>query len=302
MARSLLEITDLAGDELQQLLTLAQNIAEKNTPKLAKDIAVATVFFENSTRTRVSFELAAKRLGLTFCNVDINVSSQAKGETVLDTCLTLKAMGFAAVIMRHKQERLINQIAQQVPDLTFINAGDGMHAHPSQALLDALTINQQKKVDWPALKITIVGDIKHSRVTPSLTAALTKLGVQQIIYCAPNYFLPEQLPPNVAAIEDLAAALADSDVIYTLRVQQERFDALSEINLQDYIDNYQITKQRLLIAKPTCRLMHPGPINRNVELADAVADSSQSDILKQVENGLYMRMAMLTFLLNGDVG
>ena len=292
---SLLDIASLPKAVFYDLLQSADKISKGFLPKLNSNKTVANLFYENSTRTLVSFELAAKRLGLECTNVDIEGSSEAKGEQFIDTLKTLAAMSIDAFVIRHQREGLILEAQKALPNCHFINAGDGMRAHPSQALLDALTIRQQF-ANTSKLSVAIVGDIRHSRVAQSLMLGLQYLGIKDIRLCAPSYFQP--LTPFVGVTIEplLPQALEGADVIYSLRVQKERFSKATDWSLDDYIHDYCLTHQRLNNVAKKPMIMHPGPMNRGIEITSDVADSNNSFILKQVKNGVFMRMAILDWV------
>jgi len=292
MMRSFLDIASVSRDHLLELLDLTHQF--KQGKSLSLDGQVASLFYENSTRTRVSFELAASKLGLTHILIDIAHSSENKGETVKDTLQTLHAMGIATFVMRHKSEGLIHELNESIPSIQLVNAGDGKHAHPTQTLLDLYTMTQHVP-DLSKAKVVVVGDIVHSRVANSLIAGLNKLNVGELVFCAPEQFLPKKV--NLATVEsDLKTALKDTDVVMGLRVQKERFSEAFEASLDDYIKDYQLSSESLKFAKPNAIVMHPGPMNRELEITSELADSQQSVIWQQVENGVYARMAVLASL------
>jgi len=298
----LISITDLNQNEIIKILDQAQRyIAEKAhlTKKLniLHDKTVALLFCEPSTRTRCSFELAAKRLGATTLNLDFATSSALKGETLLDTVHTLEAMGVDIFIIRHQDEGIIKGVAENFKrDSVVINAGEGTKSHPTQALLDMLTIRQHKK-DFSKLSVAIVGDMRHSRVAHSDIAALQILGVKDIRLIGPKNFQPESLThderESCRSFTDIEEGLQGVDVVMTLRIQKER---MLESQLPDknaYFQQYGLTPARLKLAKKDAIVMHPAPLNRGVEIDSAVADGPQSVILQQVENGVAIRMALL---------
>ncbi|PJK06199.1 aspartate carbamoyltransferase catalytic subunit [Lysobacteraceae bacterium NML71-0210] len=257
--------------------------------------AVCTLFFEPSTRTRLSFQRAAQRLGADILNFEAATSSATKGETALDTLKNIEAMGVSAFIIRAREDGLVAELAQSAaPGTALINAGDGRSQHPTQALLDMLTIREAKGRDFSALKVAIVGDILHSRVARSDLAALRTLGVQDIRVCGPANLLPaDDTLAGCHVSHDLDEALSDADVVMTLRLQRERMeDGLIE-SLDGYHRDYGITAARMAGAARDAIVMHPGPLNRGVEISDEVADGPQSRILRQVENGVLVRMAVL---------
>ena len=287
--KHLLQISDLNRIEIERLLTRAQDFeAEKKS--LNTELVGALLFYENSTRTRVSFELAAHMLQLKTIHLDINTSSTNKGESMFDTVQTLGAMGCLVFVIRLEESGSVKKMADLLGNqYHFINAGDGTHAHPTQGLLDMLTIFQYKH-HFDTLKVGILGDSIHSRVAKSDIAALQILGCQDIRLIGPNDWLLSPMP-HVSCHQD-EKALEDLDVIITLRVQKERMKVLDDAFLKNYIQHYQLTPQRLKRAKPDAIVMHPGPMNRGIEITSEVADGPQSAILKQVRNGVLVRMAV----------
>ena len=260
---------------------------------------VMNLFFEDSTRTRTSFELAARRLGAAVVNFDIARSSTNKGETLEDTLATLEAMEADAFIVRHKDNGTPARCAAHARRAAIINAGDGNHAHPTQGVLDLLTIRDHKK-DIEGLNVTICGDVRHSRVARSDIDGLAALGAGEIRICGPAPLLPERADfPGCRIVEDFDTALADCDVVIMLRLQKERMQSALGLTEADYFAAYGLTSERLAKARKDALVMHPGPMNRGIEIADAVADGSQSVILEQVANGIFVRMAVLAELL-GD--
>ena len=264
--------------------------------QLLRGKRVALLFYESSTRTRTSFEFAAKTLGATTTLVTPVSSSIEKGESLIDTGWTVANLGADAIVMRHANSGAPYLLARYVR-VPIINAGDGMHQHPSQALLDALTITNHKK-RLKGLRVVIVGDVYHSRVARSNAELLSRFGAD-IIFCGPPDFVPEiaaTIAPECHRLSDLNAALQGADVVMALRVQKERL-AGKHLSVDDYIANYQITPQRMKLAKPDAILMHPGPVIRGMELTSEVADGPQSCIHEQVRNGVKTRMAILAMLL-----
>ncbi len=265
-------------------------------PRLLEGKTVANLFFEPSTRTRSTFELAAKKLGAWVINLDIEQSSTQKGESIKDTYLTMLAMQCDAIVVRHPTEGTAEYLASLDDTRVVLNAGDGAHAHPTQALLDLLTIRRHKG-DVSQLTVAIVGDILHSRVARSQVAGLEAMGVKALHLVAPAELMPEQpLSKHARCFTDLEAGITGADVIITLRVQHERMDRLN-IDPAEYFKQFGITLDRLRHANKDAIVMHPGPINREVEIASEVADSAQSLILKQVTYGLAVRMAVLAMLI-----
>ncbi len=260
---------------------------------------VCTLFFEPSTRTRSSFQLAAKRLGADSLNFNVQASSTTKGETALDTMKTLEAMGVDCFIVRHADNGAVAALAAGArPGTAFINAGDGRSAHPTQGLLDMLTLRQRLGPDFSRMKVLIVGDIRHSRVARSDLHALRTLGAGEIRLCAPTPLLPEAaLRAGCTVVDDLDQALSGVDAVMMLRLQRERMEQGLVPSLEQYFAEYGLTAARLRLAKPDAIVLHPGPMNRGVEIADDVADGPQSVILDQVSNGVAVRMAVLEAVL-----
>lgn len=259
---------------------------------------VCNAFFEPSTRTRCSFELAAKRLGIEVINFDASTSSTLKGESLLDTFKALTAMKIDAFIVRHQKEGIPAFLSENLPpSVSIINAGDGHHAHPTQALLDLMTIYQH----FPKLEnlsIAIVGDISHSRVARSQLALFRKLGIKDIRLIAPSALITAEFrKKDFSYFDNLNEGLKDIDVIIALRIQKERMHSADIPNFSEYYLNYGIKPENLLYAKKGAIVMHPGPINREIDIASQVADGSQSVILKQITNGVAIRMAVLKLTL-----
>jgi aspartate carbamoyltransferase catalytic subunit len=259
--------------------------------------AVFNIFFENSTRTRTTFEIAAKRLSADVVNLNIGASSTSKGETLLDTVDNLCAMHANMFIVRHSQSGAAHLIARHVsPKIHVINAGDGRHAHPTQALLDMFTIRHYKK-EFHNLRVAIVGDILHSRVARSQIHALTTLGVPEVRVIAPKTLLPAQVEKlGVRVYHDMEQGLKDVDVVMMLRLQNERMTGALLPSAQEYFKYYGLTQDKLALAKPDAIVMHPGPMNRGVEIDSSVADGAHSVILPQVTFGIAVRMAVMTLL------
>lgn len=265
---------------------------------LLRGRTVANLFFENSTRTRSTFELAAKRLSADVLNIDIQRSATAKGESLLDTLNNLQAMLCDMFVVRHAESGAAHFIAQHVePHVCVINAGDGRHAHPTQAMLDMFTIRRFKG-DFTQLSVAIVGDIVHSRVARSQIHALKTLGVPDIRAVGPTTLLPDELRElGVTIYRDMATGLADVDVAIMLRLQNERMSGALLPSTGEYFRHYGLDNRRLKYAKPDAIVMHPGPTNRGVEIDGAVADGPQSVILKQVTYGIAVRMAVMSIAM-----
>ena len=295
-ARSLLGIDQLAVPEIEAILKLAHRMDPKRAPQLLRGKRVVLLFYEPSTRTRTSFEFAAKALGATTTLITATSSSIEKGESLIDTGWTVTSLGADAIVMRHPNSGAPYLLSRFIP-VPIVNAGDGLHQHPSQALLDALTITNHKK-RLKGLRVVIVGDIFHSRVARSNAYLLSKCGAE-VIFCGPPDLAPDvaaTLAPGVVVCHDLDAALLGADVVMSLRIQKERL-AGKQIGLEDYIAQFQVTPERMKLAKPDAIVMHPGPIVRGLELANEVADGPQSCVHEQVANGVKTRMAILATVL-----
>lgn len=263
---------------------------------------VMNLFFENSTRTRTTFEVAQKRLGANVLNLDIAKSSTSKGESLADTLWNLQAMSADMFVVRHSSSGAMHFMASKVtPNVAIINAGDGQHAHPSQAMLDMLTIYRETKKSFDELCVAIIGDIKHSRVARSDICALQTLGVKDIRVVAPKTLLPKGIERyGVSVFNDMDRGVAGADVLIGLRIQNERIGSPLLPSTAEYFKKYGITKERLKLASPNAIVMHPGPMNRGVEIASDVADGEQSVILKQVNNGIAVRMAVMAMAMDGQ--
>jgi aspartate carbamoyltransferase catalytic subunit len=289
---SLLSIEHIGADEILKIIKLARRMNPAKPQPLLRGKKVLLLFYETSTRTRCSFEIAAKLLGAHTVLIQPTGSSIEKGESLLDTGYTLRALGADVIVIRHPNAGAPCVLAQHL-DVPIINAGDGLHEHPSQALLDANTILRNKK-SFKGLQIAIIGDIFHSRVARSACHLLSKFGIR-IILCGPAELVPDiatTLAPGVRVVRHIEDALRGTDVVMLLRVQTERLAGL-KIDLPDYVARYQMTAARLKMAKKDCIVMHPGPIIRGLELTSEVADGPQSRILEEVRNGVPTRMALL---------
>jgi aspartate carbamoyltransferase catalytic subunit len=302
--KHLLTIDGLSRDLLLEILERSEGFlgvarqAVKKVP-LCRGKIIANVFFETSTRTRTTFELAAKRLSADVLNLNIATSATAKGETLLDTLRNLEAMHVDMFVVRHAESGAAHFIAAHAaPHVSVINAGDGRHAHPTQGMLDMFTI-QRHKQGFEGLVVAIVGDILHSRVARSQIGALRTLGVGEVRIIAPRTLIPMQAAEalGVRFFHSLADGLRDVDVIILLRLQRERMDGGFLPSEHEYFKLFGLTEQRLALAKPDAIVMHPGPINRGVEMDSAVADGAQSVILEQVSNGLAVRMAVMSMCI-----
>jgi aspartate carbamoyltransferase catalytic subunit len=289
---SLLGIEGMEAGEITGLLKLARRMNPLKPRPLLRGKRVLLLFYEASTRTRSSFEIAAKSLGAMTTLILSSGSSIEKGESLLDTAYTLRAVGADVIVVRHPNAGAPLLMASHL-DIPVVNAGDGMHEHPSQALLDTYTILRHKKT-LRGLRVTIVGDIYHSRVARSAVHLLSKFGAQ-ITLCGPAELLPElasTLAPDLGVSRNLEEAVPGADVVMVLRLQKERL-AGTRISLEDYVARYQMTMPRLRLAKRDALLMHPGPIIRGLELTWEVADCPQSVIVEEVSNGVPVRMAIL---------
>ena len=290
--KHLVDIDDLSVNEVEALIEKATHFKNTNSWPNLSHLSCSLLFYENSTRTRVSFELAAKKLAMTVVRLDLMTSSASKGESELDTVRNLQSMGINYFVLRHQQENLHRYLIDNIDgDFHLINAGSGKSAHPTQGLLDAMTIFEHKKA-FSGLKVAFLGDIKHSRVTNSLYQILVKLGVENFCFIAPKSWQPANIPLG-ETITDVNQGLIDADVIVCLRIQKERLEEDDKIDVADYQNDYCLTAAKLKLAKPNAIVMHPGPINRGVEIESQVADCTQSVILEQAKNGLFMRMALL---------
>lgn len=305
--RHLLSIEGLPKKILNQILDTAESfvgVAEREVKKvpLLRGKTVCNLFFENSTRTRTTFEIAAKRLSADVISLNVNTSSQSKGETILDTVDNLIAMHADMFVVRHSQSGAAHFIAKHVPNhIHVINAGDGRHSHPTQGLLDVFTVRKYKP-DLHNLRVAIVGDILHSRVARSEIHALTTLGVPEVRVIAPKTLLPAEVEKlGVHVFHDMKEGLKDVDVIMMLRLQNERMNGAMLPSAQEYFKTYGLTQEKLSLAKPDAIVLHPGPMNRGVEIDSSVADGSQSVILPQVTYGIAVRMAVMAMLSGGQV-
>ncbi|HEY1397320.1 MULTISPECIES: aspartate carbamoyltransferase catalytic subunit [unclassified Roseateles] len=289
------QILDTAGT------FLSVNDREVKKVPLLRGKSVFNLFFENSTRTRTTFEIAAKRLSADVINLDIARSSTAKGETLLDTVANLSAMHADMFVVRHSESGAPYLIAQHcAPHVHVVNAGDGRHAHPTQGLLDMYTIRHYKK-DFTNLTVAIVGDIVHSRVARSDIHALTTLGVPEIRAVGPKTLVPGDLKDmGVRVCHDMAEGVRDADVIIMLRLQNERMSGAMLPSAGEYFKSFGLTPEKLALAKPDAIVMHPGPINRGVEISSTVADGQHSVILPQVTFGIAVRMAVMSILAGNE--
>lgn len=303
--KHIIALRDLSKDDIELLLDTAESMREINNREIKKvptlrGKTIINLFYEASTRTRTSFEIAGKRLSADTVNIASSSSSATKGETLADTALNLLAMKPDIIVMRHAVSGSHYFLAEKV-NCSIINAGDGAHEHPSQGLLDMLTMKDRfGRLD--GLKVAIVGDITHSRVARSNIQGLTKMG-SSVFLAGP----PTMIPPgverlgNVTVCATMKEAIQDADVVMMLRIQQERQGKTLMPNAREYARYFGLNPQNLQYAKPDAMVMHPGPINRGVEMSSYVVDGSQSHILKQVENGVAVRMAMLYHVCGGEM-
>jgi aspartate carbamoyltransferase catalytic subunit len=298
----LLTIDGLPKDVLVRILDTARSfvsVTEREVKKvpLLRGKSVFNLFFEPSTRTRTTFEIAAKRLSADVINLNVATSSQTKGETLLDTVANLAAMHADMFVVRHASSGAPHLIARHMgPDIRVINAGDGRHAHPTQGLLDVYTIRHYKE-DFTRLKVAVVGDVLHSRVARSEIHALTTLGVPEVRVVGPRTLIPRDIEKlGVRVCHDMAEGLRGVDVVMMLRLQNERMNGALLPSAGEYFRTYGLTPERLALAKPDAIVMHPGPMNRGVEIDSSVADGPQSVILNQVTFGIAIRMAVMAIL------
>lgn len=294
--RSLLGTDHLTPAEINSYLKLARRMDPRKPRQLLRGKRVVLLFYESSTRTRTSFEFAAKALGATTTLITATSSSIEKGESLIDTGWTITALGADVIVMRHPNSGAPYLLSRYCP-VPVINAGDGLHQHPSQGLLDALTIANHKK-SFAGLRVVIVGDVFHSRVARSNALLLSQMGAE-VIFCGPPDLVPDisaTIASGVIACHNLDAAMYGADVVISLRIQKERL-AGRQLSLEEYVDRYQIDSRRMRLAKADAILLHPGPIIRGMELTSEVADGPQSCIHEQVANGVKMRMAILATAL-----
>jgi aspartate carbamoyltransferase catalytic subunit len=301
--RHLTTLEHLPRETIERLLDRAETMRDgcaHGTRKLEllSGRTILNLFFEPSTRTRTSFELAARRLGADVINFDIGFSSTSKGEALFDTLHTLEAMHLDAIVVRHKVSGTPEELVRHaMSGVSVINAGDGNRAHPTQGLLDVLTIRQHRP-NFSQLIVVICGDVKHSRVARSDVHALKAMGVKEIRLCSPQALMPDQAEfPGCVLTDDFDAAIEGADVVITLRLQKERMAATDLPDEAAYFDRFGLDNRRLARAAKGALVMHPGPLNRGIEIAPEVADGPQSRILEQVGNGVFVRMAVLAEVL-----
>jgi aspartate carbamoyltransferase catalytic subunit len=303
--KDLLGIRNLSADEIIGILDTAETFSEINSREIKKvptlrGKTVINLFFENSTRTRTSFELAAKRLSADAVNISVSTSSVTKGETLIDTALNLDAMSPDCIVVRHGSAGVPHQLAKH-SKAAIINAGDGANEHPTQALLDAMTI-RERKGEIAGLNVAIIGDILHSRVARSNIHLLTKLGAK-IRVAGPKPLVPTDfqhlVEKDLVVVDHIEDAIEGADVVMILRIQSERQDSAFFPTLREYAIHYGLTEKRLDLAKPDAIVLHPGPMNRGIEISSEVADGSRSLILDQVKYGVAVRMAVLYLATGG---
>ena len=299
----LLNISNMSREQIFEILDLAETYVDDKQKRYSdlEGRTIASLFFEPSTRTKTTFELASKRLSADFINIDISNSSTLKGESIVDMIKTLEAMSCDMFIVRHSISGTPHYIAKEVgAKISVINAGDGIHAHPTQAMLDMYTIRKYKK-GFDNLKVAIVGDILHSRVAKSLITSLTILSVENINIIGPKILMPENLKDlNVEYFENLEDGISECDVVIMLRLQKERMhEAL--ISTDDYYKKYGLTSKKLQSASKEVIVMHPGPINRGIEIDSEVADGNNSVILDQVTSGISIRMAIMSMIMKNRI-
>ena len=298
--KDLLGLENLSKEHIELILSTAESFKEVSTRGIKKVPAlrgktVVNLFYEPSTRTRVSFEIAAKRLSADVINIATETSSVKKGETLIDTGLSIQALKADVIVVRHNASGAAAMLARHV-DISVVNAGDGWHEHPTQALLDIFTL-KQKLGNIKGLRVSIVGDIAHSRVARSNIWGLTKLGAK-VTVCAPELLIPPEVEKmGVSVTHSIDSALANADAVNVLRMQFERDAGAAFPKQLEYFRNFAVTEERLKKAKKDIIVMHPGPINRGIEISSAVADGKNSVILEQVTNGIAIRMAVL-FLIS----
>jgi len=301
--RHLLTIEGLKRQQIVDILDTAESFISVGDQQMRKvpllrGKTVVNLFFEASTRTLTTFELAAKRLSADVLKININTSATVKGESLLDMLQNLEAMQCDMFVVRHGDSGAAHLIAQHVaPHISVLNAGDGRHAHPTQALLDMFTIRRHKG-EFAPLTVAIVGDIMHSRVARSQIHALTTLGISELRVVAPKTLIPTQVENlGVHVYHDMQQGLRDADVVIMLRLQKERMQGALLPSEQEYFQDYGLTEEKLAVAKDDVIVMHPGPINRGVEIDSEVADGPRSVILEQVSNGIAVRMAVMSMVL-----
>ncbi|WP_066289289.1 aspartate carbamoyltransferase catalytic subunit [Bacillus sp. FJAT-29937] len=288
--KHLLTTTELTINEINEILEDAQYFLDGGTWSPKKNMFVANLFYENSTRTKCSFEVAERRLGIDTIPFEVSTSSVQKGETLYDTVKTLEAIGANAVIIRHSEDRYFDSLDGKT-NAAIINAGDGCGHHPTQSLLDLLTIKQEFG-RFHGLKVAIIGDIRHSRVARSNADTLVRLGAE-VVFSGPEEWFDNEILENGVSFEDIDTAVATSDVVMLLRIQHERHEVKGDRTAEEYHQAYGLTVERERKMKLGSIIMHPAPINRDVEIADCLVECERSRIFKQMTNGVFVRMAVL---------
>ncbi|MHC0037235.1 aspartate carbamoyltransferase catalytic subunit [Pseudoneobacillus sp. C159] len=296
--KHLLTTSELSVSDMVEILQSADRFARGETWNSERQYFVANLFFEASTRTKCSFEVAERKLGLSVIPFETSTSSVVKGETLYDTVKTLESIGINAVIIRHQQENYFNELLGNI-NIPIINGGDGCGHHPTQSLLDLYTIKQEFG-SFEGLKVAIIGDIKHSRVARSNADALVRLGAR-VVTSGPDHWFDKEMMRE-CPFEPMDDAIANSDVVMLLRVQQERHSAMQGFSVEDYHQKYGLTIKREKMMKPTSIIMHPAPVNRDIEIANELVECPRSRIFKQMENGVYVRMAVLKRALMNEMG
>ena len=300
MAKNLLSINDLTKKEILDLINFSNNFIDEEgnfrKEDLFPDKTVANIFCEPSTRTKMSFAVAASNLGCDILDFNIDSSSVQKGESIYETIDALNLMGVDLCVLRHP-DSVIRELAQQLPSMVFINAGEGSISHPTQALLDMKTIINHKS-NFDGLKIVIVGDLDHSRVTSSFVEGIANFDIEELVFCGHPEMCNKYMNTDFGTYEpDMEKALKDADVVMTLRIQYERFEKDLNLDLEGYKNRYQLSSEKLGFAKSDAIIMHPGPVNY-VEITEAVYDSENSVIREQIANGVAIRMAVLSRFLS----
>lgn len=292
MTQHLLDMDDLSNEKITALFQVAKSYETKGIPVSQKSNFIAPLFYENSTRTSASFEIAAKSLGFKVLNFSIENSSSAKGESIEDTIQTFIAMGISTIVMRHSSDSLIFSLKETfINQCSFINAGSGARAHPTQTLLDLYTL-QGLRIPFSNLKVAVVGDLKHSRVVRSLIKGFKCLGLSDYrLVSPPEFTIPDVDSEKVS--HSLADGLEGVDVVIALRVQKERFLEEERLDLESYQEHFCLTESLIKAHCPDAKIMHPGPMNRGVEISSELADGPRSLIFKQVRNGVLVRAALL---------
>ena len=301
MNKNLLSLNDLSKDELLSLLEFSENFFNEDggfkKEALFPDKTIANLFFEPSTRTKCSFEIAGKNLGCSVIDFNVAGSSVSKGESIFQTVDALSLMGVNLCIVRHT-ESVISELAEYMPEMTFINAGEGSISHPTQTLIDLMTIRQFKN-NFDNLKITIVGDLDHSRVVKSFVEGISNFPIDSLTFCGHPSMCKDYTDPVIGNFEpNLDQAILDADVVMALRIQHERFESDLNLDLEEYKSLYQLTTERISMAKGDAIIMHPGPVNMDIEISETAYQSENCVIRNQIANGVAIRMAVLARFLS----